>query len=337
MSDRAKRLLLAVLMCMVWLGHAPVVPAQTGVLREGAKRIVRALARHFGREGVGDVTERATREVVEEVAERVLREGGEELIETVAARTAKYGPDFLHALKNAPSCRRLIKVVDELPPQQAKSALRRLAAGAQGRELAHLAERYGAAALRAELKHPGVGRTLVKHLGEDGIRFANKLSRKEALVLAQHAADIAKLPPSQREKVVELLYKDLKRMIEFMGRFIEKNPGKTLFTAAAVTVMLKHPDRVLGGDEIVFDADGNPVVVTKSGLLGRMTRKAVEPIAKPLEGFARIVFGVLGAGFAAWVAIALWFAYRRRHLRLRAEMGAMRDNDFCGGQGRRGE
>ena len=86
---------------------------------------------------------------------------------------------------------------------------------------------------------------------------------------AQHADDLAKLPASQRQSVLAILRSDTERMVGFMGRFAADNPGKVLFTAATTTVILAESDRILGGDEIVFEADGNPIVVTKAGLMGR--------------------------------------------------------------------
>ncbi len=34
-------------------------------------------------------------------------------------------------------------------------------------------------------------------------------------------------------------------------------------------MILAEPDRILGGDELTFDSDGNPIVISKQGLAGR--------------------------------------------------------------------
>lgn len=235
--------------------------------------VAKAVIRYFGKEGAEEATEFMTRkggqEIVERVTQVALREGGEETVDQVAKLTTKYGPDVVGALDNAPAIRPILNVVDELPEAEARSALSRLAAGSTGRELAQTVARRGTVALKAELKQPGVGGSLVRWFGDDGAKMADNLTADQAITIARHGEDISRLPLSQKEGIFSLMRSDTERFVGFVGRFVENNPGKTLFTAAGTTLILAESERMLGGDEIVYDADGNPVLVTKPGFLGR--------------------------------------------------------------------
>ena len=98
----------------------------------------------------------------------------------------------------------VLSALDELPEAQVRTALTRLSAGATGRELAESVSKVGASALRMEIKHPGVGGALVRMLGDDGAELAAKLNADQALTVAQHADDLAKLPASQRQSVLAI-------------------------------------------------------------------------------------------------------------------------------------
>jgi hypothetical protein len=216
----------------------------------------------------------------------------------------------------------IISALDEIPESQVKSALARLAAGSSGRELAELVSRYGGTALRSELAHPGVGMTLLRSLGDEGADLAGKLSSDQAIAIARHADDIAKLPGAQRRSVMSLLRSDTEKMVGFVGRFAENNPGKTLFTVATTTVILAEPDRILGGDEIVFDAEGNPIVVTKTGFVDRGMAAGGEAAAHVSSEYLRplyitaLVF--VGSFFGLWMLLKLWHINRREKAKTKA-------------------
>ncbi len=97
----------------------------------------------------------------------------------------------------------------------------------------------------------------------------------------------------------------------FLGRFVEQNPGKVLFTTAGTTVILTNSERILGGDEIVIGADGVPQVVSKPGIVGKAGGAVVDIVEKPasyaLHGIVTIGLLVVG-GFAA---IKLWGVWRK--------------------------
>lgn len=288
--------------------------------------VLKSLTRYFGKEGTEEATEylakSGSRELVERVASTASREGGEETVERVSKLVGDYGPDALKALDNTPSLVPVLNAIDELPAEQAKLALSRFAAGQQGRELAEAVTKFGGKALRSELKHPGVGLVLVRTLGDDGVDLAARLGDDQAIAVARHSNDIATLPPAQRDGVLSLLRSDAERVVAFMGRFAEANPGKTLFTVATTGIILAEPERILGGDEIVFDAEGNPIVVSKSGLMGRtiaaggnVAEHVSDKYIRPLF-FAVASFIAVFAGFLA--IIKLWHLNRREQLKTKA-------------------
>ena len=291
-----------------------------------ATSILKAVGKYFGKEGTEEAAEylaqKGGRELVERVASTAAKEGGEEAVEQVAKLTAKYGPEALSALDNTPAVKPLIEAIEQLTEAEAKSAIARLAAGATGRELAETVVREGASALVSEVAHPGIGGALVRALGSEAGELTTKLTSKQALTIGRHADELAKLPKAQKSGLLALLKNDTDRMVKFMGRFVEANPGKTLFTVATTTVILAEPERILGGDEIVFDAEGNPIVVTRSGIAGRSieaTGKAAGHISanyiKPLF-LAAIAF--ISVFATLWIAIKLWHTHQREKLKTAA-------------------
>lgn len=288
-------------------GEAAIVPAV-------ATSIGRALLKYFGREGGQEATEylakKGGKEVIERVTTTAAKQGGEEAVEQVAKLASKHGPDALAALDNAPNVVPVLKALGELPESQVQTALVRLAAGTPGRELSEAIGRFGTAALRSELKHPGVGMILVRSLGDEGAELAARLTDDQAIALARHAKEIAALPQPQRAGLLAMFRGETDRMFTFMGRFVEDNPGKMLFSVATTTVILAQPERILGGDEITFDADGNPVVVTKAGLIGRSMDAGGEVAAhvsdKYLQPLFFAVMAFVGTFAAIWVLIKTW-------------------------------
>lgn len=288
-----------------------------------ATSVGKAIAKYFGKDGAEQATEYLTsasgKQVLARVSASAAKQGGDEAVEQVARLAGKYGPDALAALDNSGAILPVVRALDELPADQVTAALTRLAAGAPGRELAEATGRFGVAALRTELQHPGVGLVIVRSLGEEGAQLASKLSTEQAIAIGRHADAIAKLPAGQKSGVLAMIRNDTERMVTFVGRFVEANPGKTLFTVATTTVILAEPERILGGDEIVFDADGNPIVVRKAGLAGRSIDAAGEAAEHVSERYIRPVYmaimAFLGTFAALWASIKLWHAHRRERAR----------------------
>ena len=283
-----------------------------------AASVGKALLKYFGKQAGEEATEYLSRKGGKEIMERVVttatRQGGDEAVEQVAKLTGKYGPDALAALDNAPALLPLIRTLDELPAAQVKMALTRLAAGKSGRELAEAIAVHGGAALRMELQHPGVGLFFVRGFGDEGVELASKMTTDQAIVVARHADDIGKLPAAQKAGLVGMLKGNTEQMVGFVGRFVEANPGKTLFTVAATTVILAEPDRILGGDEIVFDAEGNPVLISKSGFADRAMEAGGEVASHVSTNYLRPVYltvmAFVGVFAVIWGSLKYW-AFRK--------------------------
>jgi hypothetical protein len=283
---------------------------QASLVREGVETLGRAATKWFARKGVSESGEQLAkyggRELVERVAKTLVREGGEEALEKAATLTAKYGPDVLRVIDDAPSPTTLLRALDDIPADSVGTAIARL--GADGPPLQTLVQRYGSGMLKAELRNPGVSVGLVRSLGDDGLRLATSLGGDDAIMIARYADDIAALPAEQKEGVLKLLYGDTKRMVTFIGRFLENNPGATLFYGSATALLLANSERLLGGDEIVIDKDGNPIVVSKPGLVERTIHFLLNKLVGPV---LYVLLPIVALGCVAWMAIKLYFTYQR--------------------------
>ncbi len=128
-----------------------------------------------------------------------------------------------------------------------------------------------------------------------------------------------------------MLRRDTERSVAFMGRFVENNPGKTLFTVATTTVILAEPDRILGGDEVVFDADGNPVVVTKTGLVDRGMAAGGEAAAHVSNQYLRPLYltalAFVGTFVALWMMLKLWHLNHREKMKTKAATNKIEQRD----------
>ncbi|QDT58251.1 hypothetical protein SV7mr_07400 [Stieleria bergensis] len=282
--------------------------------------VVKAIAKYFGKQGAEEAAEYAAKKGTAEMAERVsqaaLRQGGKEATEQVASLVSKHGPDALKALDNVADLKPVLAALDDVPADQVAAALTRLGSGAAGRELAETIAKTGSAALKAELKHPGVGGLLATKLGSEGAELATKLTSDQAIALARHGDDLVKLTASQRQGVLSLVKNDGQRMAAFMGRFVQQNPGKTLFTVAATTVILAEPERILGGGTIAYDADGNPVLLETTGLADRTLNLGADAVGQVTDRFLQPLFYVamvfLVVFASAWMLMKLWHIHRRQ-------------------------
>lgn len=306
--------ILSICLAAAWTNLLPLtlpLAAQGTLVREGGEAVLRSLGGYFSRNGGRQLTEELVElggdVAVGNLARKVLTESGEQGLEQLATLAGKFGPDAVRALQQADSVAPVLKAISDLPEAMVGPALRRLASATAPKELTEAVSRYGASALRAEVVHPGLGARLVGSLGNDGILLAERLSSEQLLQVARHADDIAKLPAAQRESVLQMIRSDTRAMVSFLGRFVEKNPGTTLFTAAGTGIILAESERILGGDEIVFDKDGNPHLVSKPGTIGRSIDQAADHLLGPILNW---LLPIVAAGFSIFLAIRLWFIYQ---------------------------
>lgn len=273
------------------------------------KSIAEFLALKTGKEVTDQSLKKMTHEVGEQVIERtasrLVREGGEGSLARAASLTAIHGPEIVRALDNAPDALPILRLLDELPNREVAAAATRLSAGNAGKELATISCRLGSRVLRAEATHPGVGYAFAKALGNDGVELSLKLTSEQAIGIGRHVDDIAKLPLPQQSQIIALVDEHPGQFAHFVGRFIERNPGKILFTSAATSLILAQPARFLGGDEIVFDSKGNPVVVSKPGIIGRTGKIAENIVSAPLQRMLYLLGMVVVGAFSLYLGMRI--------------------------------
>jgi len=283
----------------------------------GGTTIARAVTNYFGKDSATEAAQWMAKKGGAEAAERLTKkatsEGGEATVEQVATLAGKYGPDAVRSLDNAPVLRPVLGAIDQLSDNQVGAALTRLGAGQQGKELAETVSRFGVGALRAELKHPGVGVRFASSLGDEGIMLAEKLTTDQAIAIGRHVDDIAKLPPVQRSEIVRMISEQSERFTDFAGGFVKQNPGTTLFTLSGTALVLANKDAIFGGDEIVFDKDGNPVLMSKQGMVERAASRATGEISERVVSPVVQIFVPLAATLiAGFFGIKLYGVWKRQ-------------------------
>ena len=238
-----------------------VIPtAHASVGGEIIKAIGRYLAKEAGEEATEQAVKQMTRQVGEKLiartAQRVVHEGGEKSLMEVGELVAKHGPDVVRALGNAPDAP-VLKLLKELPAEEIGKAASRLASGSTGKEIATLGTKVGVVALRAEGKHPGIGVRFARALGSDGAELSLRLTSDQAVQIGRHVDDMAQLPATQQSKLMSMISSNADRFAAFVGRFVEKNPGKVLFTAVSTPIILANSAAIFGEGKVVFDPNGN--------------------------------------------------------------------------------
>lgn len=305
--QRQRSCLWGLLFLLSWAMLSPLA-GQTAPIRAAVREITEYLSsaggRSLGRETTEELAKLGGEQAVRQLAERALREGGEETLQQLVRLTRNHGVETLRMAENASSLPRLLRVVDDLPPEMAGSAIRRLASPG-GRNLAEMVERGGESILRGELAHPGLGGRLVHQLGPESGPLVSRLSREQALLLGGQAEHLALAAPSTRAAVMRLFTDRTDASFRFLGDFIQRNPGKVLFTAAGTTLFLAHHEALLGGaGEIVYDADGNPIFVAQAGFFDRLVGNELRSVIRWL-GF------VLVSGLALYLGLKLLLVWRR--------------------------
>jgi hypothetical protein len=293
------------------LGQTLEARAQIAVVapaaREGARELIdAALGRFAARDAAGtlgdEVAKLGGKTAVEEFSTRIAEDGGDAALGRAAHMVEEFGPAAVTTLAKIPHPASVLKVLDELSPDEARRAIGYLGR-ADGVALAESTKRFGAAALRLELQHPGVGTKIAQDLGSDGIAVAKELPTDQAIVLARKSSEIAALPEAQR---TALLARAARHASDFVD-FLEKHP-KFVFTVAATTVLLEEKDRIFGGTKIALDARGVPVAVVTPGLFERLFQTTFAGLQYAILAPAGLAIAIL---IGAWGAIKLLFLVRR--------------------------
>lgn len=294
---------------LVFCFSAHIVVANPVV--KGAREIVEAIVKKGGAKAPKELIEFGGEKAVQEVLKKTAKEGGDELVEKAIKYGRKYGLAAVKTIDNAPAL--YIKALDGIPEALVERAL--WAAQREPAIMTRLLSQYGSDALHIAARHRGVGTDIVAKLGDDGVRMARNLSEDQAVILARHADDIAGLPSSQKNQVVEAMLAAPKQVVEYL----EKHP-KAFLTAGGIIAVVKLKDDVLGdGKEVVIGPDGKPII----GLDGKpITRKRgfLERILDQfLDRFHKLVLAVLviiAVFLGSWCAVKIWGCYRRERVKV---------------------
>jgi len=305
----------------------PCSLAHASVGGEIVKAIGRYLAKETGQEATEQAVKQMTKQVGEELIERtahkVVREGGEKSLLEVGELVTRHGPEVVRALDNAPEALPVLRLLDELPAEEVVTAASRLAAGSTGRELATLSTKLGIVALRAEARHPGVGVRFARALGSDGAELSLRLTTDQAVQIGRHVDDIAKLPANQQSGLLAMISGNADRFAAFVGRFVEQNPGKLLFTAATTPIILANSAAIFGDGNIVFDEDGNPVLDSNGspvrehpGLVPDVGKSVGDAVKAPVQTTLYWAGGIIVVLLSLFGASKVWkhFQKDRREL-----------------------
>lgn len=275
------------------LARAQVAAAARGIVEQGVEMIFK----NAGRDAAEELAKSGGRVAVRETLERAAADGGENLVRKTTAYGIEQGPIALRAIGRSPA--RMVGALDNLAAELRPAALRAMERDPQA--LAGLVERYGAQALEAAAKQPGVGTVLGEKLGGEGLAAARSLTTDQAIVVARHADEIAKLPAQEQAS----FFARLRSNATGVTGFLERHP-KTLLTAAGVAVILGAKDEILGpGDGT--DATGR-LIGRPEGLVPRIWHDVLGLLTRPIAAISALVVGVA----AFWAGLKIWGMWRRR-------------------------
>jgi len=277
--------------------------AQGRVVVETGEALVKQMTKRGGATAAREVAEMGGNAAVRETLERAAREGGEQLATRVSRYGVAHGPVALRALGRSPA--RMVAALDELPGDLVRPALH--AAAREPDTLVRLVTSHGAGALETAARHPGVGSKLVTSLGDDAVKLGRNLTTDQAIVVARHADDIAKLPAAQRAGVMQAIARSPARV----AGYLERHP-KILLTTAGVVTVVALKDEIVGTTQLAIDAAGNPIAVARPGFVERL-------VGEPVRNATNLLGVVAASILAGWGAIQLWAAWRLRALRVRVQ------------------
>jgi hypothetical protein len=283
------------LIAFVLLAHS----ASANPITKGVREIAEAIAKKGGKEATQELAEFGGKKAIQEVLEKAAKEGGDELVEKVIRYGRKYGLSAVKTIDNAPAL--YIKALDGIPETLVERAL--WAAQREPAAMTRLLSKHGSDALQIAARHRGVGTDIVVKLGDDGVRMANIMSEKQAVILARHADEIAGLPPVQKNQVVDAILSAPAKIIDYM----ETHP--TVFkSAAGVATLLAIKDDMFGKDEEVTIGPDGKKTIRKRGFLERILERFQQPVSAILVVIAVIV--------ALWGAVKIWGCYRRERVKV---------------------
>ncbi len=266
------------------------------VVREAIEQVMMVLGKEGAKEGSEALVKIGGKEAVEGVCATIAHEGGDAAVRQIASVAEKAGPQTFMALKNVARPSAMLAPLKELSAELAPKAAQRLAAGAEGKTLGELTEKFGAAALRAEAENPGIGMIVIRDLGSEGVELAGRLSAAQMKTLAIISRDVAALPASEKATVMNALQKNSSGFLKWVGDVIKNKPGEVIVSTALVAELHHHWDEVIG-------------TADKPGLIPQGMKHISDKIT---PGLGHLVdWGVLIAlgGFVLWILLKLRHQY----------------------------
>jgi hypothetical protein len=200
---------------------------------------------------------------IRQLAHQLVSEGGETTAHRAVLLIHQVGGEGLRLLTRLRHSTIVLEALSTLEINEVLTGVRTLL-GIQGHLLEEAIQEYGAVALRAELRHPGLGLSIVRQLGPEGAMVADHLEMQQTIWLASHATQITCLPLLERRGLLELLRRHPAEIVGFDNR----HPN-FLLNAPTVAWLLNNEDLMLSGAAVVFDNQGNPHLVEKPGWFSR--------------------------------------------------------------------
>lgn len=291
-----------VLVFFCLIGFSFNTEAQVSTVAKLARELVDVVIAKGGQQAARELAALGGESLARETLEAAVKEGGEALAQKLSARTIEYGPALLRVAKPSPA--KFLSAFDELSP-----AVQRSVAQAMAREpelMANLFFKLGKESLVSAAKHPGVGTKVMDALGSEGAEALGKMSTDQAIQLGRITPQLARLPDPKRRGLLEMIGKAPGRTLELL----ERNPN-VLRTGALVGLFLANQERILGGAEVITDANGNVSVVEKPGFVERLWKQTAQ--TTPIS----VLFWVMGLILCGWGAVKIWGAYRVEKAKVR--------------------
>lgn len=268
MKRQSKNARIAIPLVILML-HLSPSPTRASISSELVETVFKSLLREGSRDAVEQLARTGGRAAVREVLEVASREGGETLARRCAILIEQEGVTALRALKTSPKL--VVSAVEQLPAAARRGALN--AIEREGPQLIPLITTHGPGALQAASAHPGVGTRLVAALGPQGIELVPSLTTDQAILLARHADDLARLPAAEKSTVMQLLHEKPAQTLDFL----EAHP-KTLAIGTAAVGVYAMRDNLFGASGKHVGSPTDP-----QGAIDRLFYWSIEAVKHPLQ------------------------------------------------------
>ena len=216
--------------CCVGVGllTAPEAEARVRPLRNVIERTLRSV-RATG--SVQSLTRGLSRRSAALVRSVAARHGDE-----VAGRVAHYCRSFGRTAERAFSANpaEVVRVVDQLPADQAGKALRLISRDPAG--MSRYVQHHGADGMRLAMRHPRLGRSVAETYGREISSIARDFSREELRLLNRAAPAYKKMGPAAQARFRNML----KETPQKVWRALDNHPNAIGTVVAGGSVLAEH-------------------------------------------------------------------------------------------------